>query len=65
MAAISSFLKLRQNRRHYTGAECDKEPLGENHFLISLLVKKIIQINEYSRWLPGGHLVFPITTNFN
>ena len=58
MADISSVLKLRPNRRHYTVAECEKEPFGENHFSISFLVKKIIQINENSKWLPGGHLFF-------
>ena len=61
MAPISSFLKLSQ---HSTGAECDKEQFAENCFSISLFINEIIQINESSRWLPGGHLVFPITTNF-
>ena len=30
MAAISSILKLRQNRPHTTGTELDNEPFGEN-----------------------------------
>ena len=46
MAAISSFLKLRQNRRHTIGAEFDKEPFGENRFLKSVFLNEIIQINE-------------------
>ena len=50
MAAIISFLKLRQNRRHTTGAEFDKKPFGENRFLTSLFLNEIIQINENSRW---------------
>ena len=64
MAATSSLMKLRQNRRHTSGAEFDKEPFGENRFWISLFLNEIIQITENSRWLPGGHLVFLITTNF-
>ena len=46
MAVTSSFLKLRQNHRHVTGAEVDKEPFDENRFLISLFLNEIIQINE-------------------
>ena len=41
MAAIFSFLKLCQNRRHRIGAECDKEPFGENRFPKSLFVNEI------------------------
>ena len=39
-------MKLHQNSQHATRAEFDKEPFGENHFLISLVINEIIQINE-------------------
>ena len=35
-------LKLRLNRWHSTGAECDKEPFGENRFFKYLFVYEII-----------------------
>ena len=65
MAAIFSFLKLRQIRRHITGAECHKEYSRENRILISLFVNEIYQIFENSKWLPGGHLEFLINMNFD
>ena len=63
MTTISLFLKLRQNRRHTTEVEFDKEPFGENRVLISLFLEEIIQINENSRWMPGDNF-FLITMNF-
>ena len=56
MADISSFFKLhvRQNRRHSTAAEYDKEPFGANRFSLSLFANEIIKINGNSRWLPDG-----------
>ena len=58
MVAISSFLKLRQNRRNFTDAEFDKIPFAANRFYISLFVNEIIKFNQNSRWLPGGHSFF-------
>ncbi len=56
MAAIFSFLMLRQIRRHITGAECHKEHSRENQILISLFVNEIYQIFEkfkMAAWRPS------------
>ena len=54
MAAISSFLKLRQ-----TVDTPLKRNVIKNHF-----VNELIQNNKNSNWLPGGHLVFSIIVIF-
>ena len=41
MAAISSFLKLRQNRNYIKWAESNKEQFGENQISISIFITEI------------------------
>ena len=65
MAAIFSFLILRQIRGHVTGAESYKDHSDENRISISLFVNEISAIHENSKWPPGGHLDFLINMNFS
>ena len=41
MAAISSFLKLRQNRNYIKWTEFNKEQFGENQISISFFITEI------------------------
>ena len=42
MAAISSFLKLRQNRIYIKWAESNKEQFGENQISISIFITEML-----------------------
>ena len=57
MAAIFSFLKLRENRRHSKAAECDKEPS-----FLHIFIRKWDIANQ--RKFKMADLVLFITTNF-